>query len=186
LIRTFIAVNLATPVIEEIAKVRAALQEAKGDIRWTRVEGLHVTLKFLGDIARQQVEPILAALRAALREQPSLRVVAQGLGAFPTLKRPRVLWVGLNGTGLKELSETIEQALMPLDFPPEEREFTPHLTLGRVRSIRGWDRVLSVIKEHEHLCFGESTVDHVTLYQSDLRPEGPIYSPLGSVSLLNS
>jgi len=183
LIRAFIAVNLAAPVIEEIAKVRSALQEAQGDIRWTRVEGLHLTLKFLGDIARGQAEPILAALQVALGERPALRVQAQGLGAFPNLKRPRVLWVGLSGEGLKELSEAVETALMPLDFPPEEREFTPHLTLGRVRSLRGWERVLAAVKEYEHVRFGESTVHQVTLYQSELRPDGAIYSPLGSVPL---
>lgn len=183
MIRAFIAVSLAAPVIEEIAKVRSILQETKGDIRWIRVEGLHLTLKFLGDIARPQVEPILAALRAALREQPALRILAQGLGAFPNLRRPRVLWAGLSGEGLKALSEAVETALMPLDFPPEEREFTPHLTLGRVRSLRGWERALAVVKEYEHIRFGESAVHQVTLYQSDLRPDGAIYSPLGSVPL---
>lgn len=186
MIRAFIAVNLAVSVIEEIAKVRSALQGAKGDIRWTRIEGLHLTLKFLGDIARNQVDPILAALRTALGERPALRVMAQGLGAFPSLRRPRVLWAGLSGEGLQELSETIETALMPLDFPPEEREFTPHLTLGRVRSLRGWERVLAVVKEHAHVRFGESTVDQVILYQSDLRPDGAVYHALGSVPLRQS
>jgi 2'-5' RNA ligase len=183
LIRAFIAVTLATPVVEEIAKVRTELLAAKGDVRWTRIEGLHVTLKFLGDIARNQVEPILAALRAALREQPSLRVSTQGLGAFPHLRRPRVIWAGLSGEGLKELSDTVEAALMPLDFPPEEREFAPHLTLGRVRSLRGWERVLVVVKEHEQTSFGESVIAQVTLYQSELRPDGAVYRALGSIPL---
>ena len=71
---------------------------------------------------------------------------------------------------------------MPLDFPPEEREFTPHLTLGRVRSPRGWDRVVAILKEHEHMYFGECTIDSMTLYQSDLRPDGAVYTPLESVS----
>jgi 2'-5' RNA ligase len=145
-----------------------------------------VTLKFLGDIARNQVEPILAALRSALREHPPLHVSAQGLGAFPNLRRPRVVWAGLAGEGFKELSETVETALMPLDFPPEEREFAPHLTLGRVRSLRGWERVLAVVKEHEQTNFGESRVEQVTLYQSELRPDGAVYSPLGSIPLGNS
>jgi RNA 2',3'-cyclic 3'-phosphodiesterase len=183
LIRTFIAVNLAAPVIEEIAKVRSALQEAKGDIRWTRLEGLHLTLKFLGDIERNQVEPILAALRATTHARLPLHILAQGLGAFPHLRRPRVLWVGLSGEGLREMSEAIETALMPLDFPPEEREFTPHLTLGRVRSLRGWEHVLAGVKEYEQTRFGESIVDQVTLYQSELRPDGAVYTALGSAAL---
>jgi RNA 2',3'-cyclic 3'-phosphodiesterase len=186
LIRAFIAVNLASPVIEEIAKVCSFLREAQGDIRWTRREGLHLTLKFLGDIERSQVEPILAAMRETMRKWPPLHILARGLGAFPSLRRPRVLWVGLNGEGLQEISEALETALMPLDFPPEEREFTPHLTLGRVRSLRGWEHVLAVVKEYQQTHFGESTVDQVTLYQSELRPDGAVYSPLGSVPLQQS
>lgn len=183
MIRTFVAVTLAASVIEEIAKVRSVLQEAGGDIRWTRLEGLHLTLKFLGDVARNQVEPILLALREALHQQSPLQLAAEGLGAFPNLKRPRVLWAGLSGEGVKGLGEAIETALMPLNFPPEERELTPHLTLGRVRSLRGWERVLPVVKAYEHTRFGESTVDRLTLYQSELRPDGALYSPLGSIPL---
>jgi 2'-5' RNA ligase len=186
LIRAFIAVNLAPVVIEEIAKVQSALQSAGGDVRWVRMEGIHLTLKFLGDIARPQVEPILATLREALQEQPALLVHARGLGAFPNLKRPRVVWVGLIGDGLKRLSDTIETALMPLDFPPEERDFKPHLTLGRVRTLRGWEQVLAVAKTHEQADFGQSRVEEVTLYQSDLRPDGAVYHQLGSIPLRQS
>ncbi|HKA54275.1 MAG TPA: RNA 2',3'-cyclic phosphodiesterase [Candidatus Binatia bacterium] len=186
MIRAFIAVNLASPVIEEIAKVRSALQEAKGDIRWTRLEGLHLTLKFLGDIERHQVEPILRVMNETMGKWPPLHILAQGLGAFPNLRRPRVLWAGLSGEGLRGMSEALETALMPLDFPPEEREFTPHLTLGRVRSLRGWEHVLAVVKEYEQTRFGESRVDQVTLYQSALRPDGAVYSPLGSAPLRQS
>ena len=182
MIRAFIAVTLAESVIEEIAKVRTRLQEEKADVRWTRIESLHLTLKFLGDIYRHQVEPILAVLQETVSVHPPLRLIAQGIGAFPNVRRPRVLWVGLKGAGLIELSEAIETALMPLNFPPEDREFTPHLTLGRVRSLRGWDNMLAIVKEHESTLFGESEVDRVTLYQSDLRPDGARYVSLGSVS----
>jgi RNA 2',3'-cyclic 3'-phosphodiesterase len=184
LIRAFIAVTLAPVIIEEIAKVQLTLQTAKADIRWTRAEGWHLTLKFLGDISRDQVVPILEVLREALRTQPSLHVVAQGLGAFPNLKHPRVVWVELRGEGLKTLSEKIETALMALDFPPEDRDFTPHLTLGRVRSFRGWGQVLAVMKEHDHTHFGESEINYLTLYQSELRPNGAVYHPLGSIALM--
>jgi RNA 2',3'-cyclic 3'-phosphodiesterase len=183
LIRAFIAVSLASVVIEEIAKIQLALQTTKGDMRWTRVEGWHLTLKFLGDISRDQVAPILGVLSQALRTEPPFRVVAQGLGAFPNLRRPRVVWAGIHGAGLQTLSEKIETALMSLDFPSEEREFTPHLTLGRVRSLRGWEQVLAIMKEHDHTRFGESEINQVTLYQSDLRPDGAVYRPLGSIAL---
>ncbi len=180
MIRTFIAVTLAKLVIEEIAKVRTLLQEPKGDIRWTRVESLHLTLKFLGDIERSQVEPVLSVLHGLAQQRPPFRAVAQGLGTSPHPRRPRVLWAGLQGERISELREAIETGLLPLDFPPEERAFTPHLTLGRVRSLRGWERVLLILKAHEQTYFGESTIDHMTLYQSELRPDGPRYTSLGA------
>lgn len=183
MIRAFIAVTLAPAVGEEIAKIQAVLKDAQGDIRWTRIEGMHLTLKFLGDITQAQVEPILTALRATLSNQPSFPVQANGLGAFPHLKRPKVLWAGLRGEGLVALQEKVESALVTLDFPREERGFTPHLTLGRVRSLRGWEQVLAVVRKHEQIQFGKSVVDHITLYQSTLRPDGAVYSPLGTVPL---
>lgn len=186
MIRTFIAVNLALSVAEEIAKVQARLQQIEADIRWVRVKGMHLTLKFLGDIDPRQVAPILDTLHAALREQAALHVTARGLGGFPNLKRPRVIWAGLSGDGLKELRDHVEAALVRLDFPPQasqERRFTPHITLGRVRSQRGWNRVLPLIRQSERADFGHSTVDTVTVYQSDLQPGGAVYTPLGSVSL---
>jgi 2'-5' RNA ligase len=183
LIRAFIAVNLAPAIGEEIAKVQVALKNAQGDVRWTRIEGMHLTLKFLGDITQAQVAPIITALRASLSDQRSFPVQAIGLGAFPNLRRPKVLWVGLRGEGLAGLQEKVESALVALDFPREERGFTPHLTLGRVRSMRGWEQVLAVVRKHEQIRFGESVIELVTLYQSILRPDGAVYSPLGTVPL---
>jgi len=183
LIRAFIAVTLAPSVGEEIAKIQSLLKEPQGDIRWTRIDGMHLTLKFLGDIAHSQIEQILVGLRNALGDHLFFHVLAHGVGAFPNLNRPKVLWAGLSGEGLAGLQEKVESALVRLDFPREERGFTPHLTLGRVRSLRGWKEILAVIKKYERVQFGESVVNHVTLYQSTLRPDGAVYSPLGTVSL---
>ena len=186
MIRAFIAINLDPQVVEEIAKIQAVLKKAGGDIRWVRPEGFHLTLKFLGDIQRDQVTAILAALQDALKGQSPLFVIAQGLGVFPHVKRPRVLWVGLQGEGLKELNDKIEQALIPLDFPPEDRDFTPHLTLGRVRSLRGWEKVLPAMQEKQAEWFGESRVNEVVLYRSDLGPDGAVYTPLGKIALADN
>ncbi len=186
MIRAFIAINLDLTVVEEIAKVQAVLRKAGGDIRWARLEGFHLTLKFLGDIQKNQVAAILAALQNVLKGQGPLSLVAQSLGAFPHMKRPRVLWVGLQGEGLKELNDKIEQELIFLDFPAEDRDFTPHITLGRVRSLKGWDKVLPVMQEKQAERFGESRVDEVVLYKSDLRPDGAVYTPLGTVALAGS
>ncbi len=183
LIRAFIAANLALSADEEMAKVQSVLQKAKGDIRWVKPQGFHLTFRFLGNIEQSQVAPILTALRVALRHQPQFRVRTQGLGAFPSLIRPRVLWARLSGGGLQELHTNIESALGSLDFLSEGRAFRPHTTLGRIRSLRGWSQVLEGIKAYLQYDFGESLIDKVTLYQSDLRPGGAVYTPLGVARL---
>ena len=218
MIRAFIAVNLAPSVVEEIAKVQAVLRCADGEagaVRWTRVENMHLTLKFLGNIDQHQVAPILTRLRHVGRDCPAFQVEARQLGGFPNLKRPRVIWAGLHGNANAEdlqgeqhspltgLSKAIEPALSELDFPAEQRDFRPHVTLGRVRSQRGWDRVLPLVQDYRHVSFGTSVIDRVSLYRSDLRPKasvitqevkrrsrlplptGAIYTALGSVPLRN-
>ena len=183
LIRAFIAANLALPVSEEMAKVQSVLQKVKSDIRWIKPQGFHLTFRFLGNIESTRVAPILAVLRAAARLHPQFRVRTQGLGAFPSLTRPRVLWARLSGDGLQELHTKIEAALSSCGFPPEGRAFHPHITLGRVRSPRGWNPVLEGIKAYLQYDFGESPIDTVTLYQSDLGPGGAVYTPLGVAPL---
>ena len=216
MIRAFIAVKLAPSVVEEIAKVQAALRRADGEpgaVRWTRVENMHLTLKFLGNIDQHQVAPILTRLRQVGRDRPAFQVEARQLGGFPSLKRPRVIWAGLPGNAndddlrgekhspLTGLSKAIETALLELDFPAEQRGFRPHITLGRVRSQRGWDRILPLVQDYRHTSFGTSVIDRVSLYRSDLRPKasviteitrrsrsplptGAIYTALGSVPLI--
>ncbi len=183
LIRAFIAANLASSVGEEMTKVQSALQNAKGDIRWVKPQGFHLTFRFLGNIEPNRVAPILTALRVAVRHQAQFRVRMQGLGAFPSLTRPRVLWAGLTGGGLQELHTKIESALGSCGFPPEGRAFRPHITLGRVRSQRGWNHVLERVKEYLQYDFGESLIDTVTLYRSDLEPGGAVYTALGVAGL---
>ena len=183
LIRAFIAANLAPSVSEEMAKVQSALLNPDCDIRWVKPQGFHLTFRFLGNIEQTRVVPILTALRAAARLQPRFQVRTQGLGAFPSLTRPRVLWARLSGDGLRELHTKIEAALGSCGFPSEDRAFRPHITLGRVRSLRGWSQVLEGIKEYLQHDFGESLIDKVTLYQSDLRPGGAVYTSLGVAPL---
>lgn len=182
-IRCFIAVDLEPQVR---AGLRALIEEfarCKSDVRWVRGEGVHVTLKFLGWVEAPRLEPIHAAVAAAVGDRPALRVRARGLGAFPSLRRPRVLWVGLEGDGLAPLAAAVEAAMQPLGFEPEKRGFTPHVTLGRVNGMRGWSRVEEMFKTHLSDDFGESAVTAVVIYRSTLRPDGAIYTPLWTIPL---
>jgi 2'-5' RNA ligase len=182
-IRSFIAIDLSAPVRAALQRLRDQFAQLKCEVRWVRVEGVHVTLKFLGGVEPDRLEQIRATLAAAVADQPALQMRARGLGAFPNLRRPRVLWVGLEGEGLAELATCVEEAMSRLDFEPERRGFTPHVTLGRVNGMRGWSRVEELFKAHLSDNFGECIVDAVTIYRSTLRPDGAVYTPLWTIPL---
>ncbi len=182
-IRSFIAVDLSAPVRAALGHLLDQLRRLKCDIRWVRAEGMHVTLKFLGWVDAARLEQVHTALAAAIDKQPALPLRVRGLGAFPTLRRPRVLWVGLESDGLAELAAQVEEAMSRLGFELEKRAFTPHTTLGRVNGMRGWSGVEEVFKAHLSDDFGECIVDAVTIYRSTLRPDGAVYTPLWTIPL---
>ncbi len=182
-IRSFIAVDLSAAVRAALGRLLDELRALKCDVRWVRVEGMHVTLKFLGWVDVTRLAQVHDSVAAAVASEPALRVRARGLGAFPGWRRPRVLWVGLEGDGLPALARVVETAVNGLGFEPERRAFTPHITLGRVGGMRGWSRVEEVFKTHLSDDFGESLIDAVTIYRSTLRPQGAVYTPLWTISL---
>jgi 2'-5' RNA ligase len=133
-VRAFIAVNLPPERRREIADAVAPLLRSDLPVRWVESDAYHVTLKFLGAVADGDVEPVAAALRTlAVRHAPfTLRI--GGAGAFPDLRRPAVLWLGVAPAApLLALQQAVEQGIGPLGFPPEARPFHPHVTLGRTR-----------------------------------------------------
>ena len=182
-IRSFVAVDLEPSVRHAVAELQSELARVNADVRWVRAEGLHVTLKFLGSVEAPHLERVHAALAAAVAEQPALHVQVRDLGAFPGWRQPRVVWVGLHGEGLVELAQRIDAALAPLGFAREQRPFTPHLTLGRVNSPRGWTRLEDVCKAHLDDDFGASDISAVTIYRSTLQRGGSVYTPLWTIPL---
>jgi RNA 2',3'-cyclic 3'-phosphodiesterase len=183
-IRAFIAVEIDPQTVRQISLTAAVLKPRIPGIRWVPPANLHFTIKFLGNIEENKIQPIAQALELALYPFPRFTINAKGLGVFPDLKRPRVLWIGLEGKELSNLASKVEKAVEPLGFEPEKRDFKPHLTVGRWRQF---DRPSTKLgeelerwKDHE---FGESTVAEVILFQSDLKREGAIYHPLKVVDL---
>jgi len=183
-IRAFIAVDLDSFVIEKLCQAIGELKLLLPTVRWVAPQNFHFTLKFLGDIDESQVEAIGAALVEALCPFSRLSINAKGLGVFPDLRRPRVLWVGLAGNDLTALAARVESALEPLGFAAEQRPFTPHLTIGRWRQ---YDRAPKSLGEAlagwRNREFGESTIDNVVFYQSVLEPKGATYHTLRVVAL---
>jgi 2'-5' RNA ligase len=185
-IRCFVAVDLAADVLAEIETVVGAMKQVGGDVRWVAIKNLHVTLKFLGEIPEARVDAVRAALLRCATLRAPFEVTAKGLGAFPNPRRARVVWVGLSAPGLTDLAGEVDDALAGEGFPREARAVIPHITIGRVRSPRGWERVLATMQSYWENSFGKSRVDEIVLYRSKLGPDGPRYTALERLPLAQS
>jgi 2'-5' RNA ligase len=184
-IRTFIAVDLPGEIKAHIEELVAPLRPLSRSIRWVRTEGLHLTLKFLGELPGERAGEVISALEEALSGWPAFGFRLSGLGGFPNLRRPRVLWIGV-GEGrqpLQELAGAVERALIPCGFPPEKRPFSPHLTIGRVKSSRDLQAVLDRLPNIEYAS-GPITAGAVKVMKSQLKPTGAEYSALKIIDLV--
>lgn len=187
-LRAFIAVELGEALRRALGEVQAHVRAAVDlPVRWVEPEKAHLTLKFLGDIDEGQVEAIVSAMADIASQAQPMTVALGDVGGFPTLARPRVLWVGLRGDvgPLTDLQQALERRMESLGFAAEGRPFAPHLTLGRVR---GGDRSRH-LEEAAGLAADAPTaeavqrVDRISLMQSTLRAQGPEYRSLRSVIL---
>jgi 2'-5' RNA ligase len=185
-IRAFIAVEIDPRVIDHISAAITELKSRVPAVRWVTPTNFHLTLKFLGDVEEAQINRIGAALEEQLHPFPRFTINAKGLGVFPDSRRPRILWVGLAGIELASLVSRLESALEPLDFAPEKRNFTPHLTVGRWRQTERAPKTLrQTLEEWKDYPFGSTRVDEVILFQSVLKPERAIHARLRTVTLKN-
>lgn len=184
MIRAFIAVELDPAIIRNIATAIAQLRPRLDGIRWLAPDNFHLTLKFLGNIDESRLDNLCAALAPQIHPFPRCTINAKGLGVFPDVKRPRVLWVGLTGDGLVDLARRIEASLVPLGFAPEPRGFTPHLTIGRWRQFGRAPKALAAeLEQWRGSEFGRSQICEVVLFQSTLKPRGAEYHKLRTFAL---
>jgi 2'-5' RNA ligase len=177
-IRTFLAINLSVPTIRAVSEAQGALRQALGKslrVAWVPPANLHLTLKFLGDVAPEVPEAVGDVLQRGLTSRQPFEVRAVGAGAFPDENRPRVLWVGLvdESGALKALQADVEGWMEALGFAREGRPFKPHLTLGRVKD--GHASVAEALQPFRETMFGTSTIKDVTLYESRLKAKGAEY-----------
>ncbi len=191
LIRAFVAIELPEPIRQQLAGLTQRLQALRlSGIRWVATENTHLTLKFLGDAAPQSLNRLVAGLKPALQSVVPFPIQVTGLGAFPNLRRPRVVWTGLQAPpALEGLYRLVEAQAAQAGFQPEARGFSPHLTLGRVQqSARGEEvaRIAAALGQVQVGLLGEFNAGGITLFRSDLRPNGPIYTRLAEISLKKS
>ena len=183
--RCFIAISLPDERKAEISGIQERLKTAGADVSWTRPEGMHLTLKFLGDLEEKIISKIERSLDMAVDGITTFTLSVSGVGIFPDMRRPRVIWIGLNedGSNLIKLHKGVGEELRKIGFPAEERRFTPHITLGRLRSNKNKDRLFELIEEEKTAELGSFKVSEVHLIKSELRPSGAIYTELYSVML---
>ena len=184
-IRAFIAISLPEPVLQAIAKAQETLKGLGLKIRWVRKEGIHLTLKFLGDIEGDDVERIHAAIERATNSFSPFALRGEGIGVFPDLRRPRVVWVGVTEDveALRALQRDLEYQLNELGFPKENRSFKGHLTVGRVKGRVDRTKLSEALKALGEFRTESFTAQSVVLFQSDLRQGGAVYSRLAEVPL---
>ena len=186
MIRSFLAIHPSSETLALLGGFQSEIGETGADVRWVEPSSIHLTIQFLGDVRDSELSGIERSLEQSFRQQPPLEIDCRGMGVFPNLKKPRVVWVGIRSEGLSALADRTEIALAPLGFPPEERAFNPHLTVGRVRSPRGLEPLIALLRESGDRPFGKSRIDRAVLYKSDLRPTGSVYTPIAEIRFLGT
>jgi len=184
--RTFIAVELAPELKAALEALIGNVGKNAADIAWVKPEAMHLTLKFLGDIPEDRVGSVKAVLEKLAGTRRPFHMNLKGTGTFPSGggTRARVLWAGIaEDPELMDLQAVLEKELVQAGFPREDRDFHPHLTLGRVKSPRGLEPVLRALERHREADLGGMMVDRLTFFQSVLGPSGPEHKVLAETAL---
>lgn len=184
-LRLFIAIQLPDPLCSLLEAVQERLRYLDADrvIRWSAIDSVHLTLKFLGDVPIDQAAEVERMMQKAIRSAEPFRLVVSGTGAFPHLQQPRTVWAGINGDlkSLHTLRDAVELAVSPLGFPTDGRSFSPHLTLGRSRAEARRANLARFGSQLAELEIGDVAsweVSAISLIRSDLRPSGAQYTEL--------
>jgi len=188
-LRTFIAVDFPPGMIEKIGRIIAYFktQLPESHLKWVTTEQMHLTIKFIGEVPDQQLPEIKSVITTAIGIQPAFTMGIEGLGMYPHIEKPRIIWLGITGKEpLIGLHKILDQALTKVGIRQERRNFSPHLTLARVRrhadqrTVKEIGKTLSKFKVDS---LGIVNVEQIRLYQSKLTPQGPIYTSLLTVPL---
>jgi 2'-5' RNA ligase len=187
-LRLFVAVPVAEGLRARVIHLQQAIAriwpEVDARVKWVEPQNLHFTLKFLGETPQERVPDVAEAVQAVAEAKP-FEITIEGLGAFPDLRAPRVLWVGVTDGAeeLVDLARRVEEALFRARFPKEIRPFRPHLTIGRIRQGPGGAGLARILERSEEAKIGRQRVEWVVVMESRLGPKGPTYVVRESVRL---
>jgi len=180
MIRAFIAIQIPEEIKNKFAEVQRKLEVSGADVRWVKPHNAHATLQFLGDTPTDKIEEIKEAIGRVAASHHAFDVSIEGLGAFPNERRPRVVWIGVmqGADSLASLQKSVSEEMKRLGFQPEEREYSPHITLGRVKSPKNTDKLMRLLDAERHFQAGKFHATEIHLIRSILSPEGPTYSTI--------
>jgi 2'-5' RNA ligase len=184
-VRTFIAIEIPEETKRAMAEVQARLKGSGAEASWTRPEGIHLTLKFLGEVPEERVGEVRNALVQAAEGRSRFRLTVAGTGVFPNEKNPRVVWVGVSGEldKLMGLQIRVEEHMVRLGFQQEDRRFTPHLTLGRIKKLSSRGSWLHALEGVRGIALPGFEVAGLSLMKSELGQAGSVYTEIGRAEL---
>lgn len=187
IIRSFIAISLPQKIKEQLENISQNLKGqfpcSNSKISWVKPKSIHLTLKFLGYINKSQVDSIVTKLDEIAQDTKAFNITIEGLGVFPNLSHPRVIWVGIKEgeKGICLLQRQVEAKMADLGFPMEKKEFSAHFTLGRVKSVKSRSVISRAFHAIEDQYIGIMRVDHINLMKSTLLSQGAEYETLGNL-----
>ncbi len=185
-LRTFIAIDPGKAIRDKLVALQETLARAGTEVKWVEPDNLHVTLLFLGEVNANDVPAVCQVVAESVADQAAFALSIETTGCFPNPRRPRVLWAGV-GQGAPEVCavhDALERPLLDLGcYRREDRKYTPHITLGRVKSDRPTDSLALVLAKHAAWKGGETTVREIHVMSSELTPEGPNYTVLSRAKL---
>ena len=184
LLRCFIAIEIPETIKKSIADVIDTLKKSGSDVKWVSNDNIHITLQFLGETEESLIPDIKGALCKILAPYSPFYIKIADVGCFPSGRRPRVIWVGLKESQLLiHLYNDIASAMVKFGYQKEERGFTPHVTIGRVKSNRNLGELLRRLEEFKVTDFPDFVVKNVTLMKSELKPSGAKYYSLAEIPI---
>ena len=184
-VRAFIAVNIGDEIRDKLDELQRKLKKVHANVRWVKPRSMHLTLAFLGDLPVEKITPLKTALDEAFQGMESFELEVAGTGFFGRPNRPRVIWAGIaDCPPLMELQRKTVEALQVAEVEFDNKPFSPHLTLGRVKSPNQTESLLGKLDEYRDEPLGKTRIDEVKLIQSQLNPSGAEYTQLHRVPLI--
>lgn len=182
--RTFIGIDLPASLKHKIMDIQKKLTGTYNKIKWVKKENLHITLKFIGEVSKDLTSEILKHTNVAVQEINSFPYTINKIGAFPKIKHPKVIWVGCKkkNSEIHKMFHKIEKSLQSINIKKEKRDFHSHITIGRTKKFKNKNKLIKLLKKVKFPTYSMK-VENLTLYKSNLSPQGPIYTKLGSCNL---